>query len=509
MKTKFNSKRFMAIIMAVMLMILSAVSVMPAMAAEHLDKNATVGFTVKCDKPGYTFTVYKVANLVSTITSPFETKYDSLVDEINDEILSGNTSEIVKALDKVDTMPATATVVGTYSSDDGNTATFDNLTQGIYYVRATNFPAGVKAVTNSVAALPYYDGTAWQYTINDIELAAKVADGTPTTEKTITNSTKDNVNFTDVSLGDTVNFELRSTTAGSSSMKLKTYKLYDDMSAGLTLDKESFNVALLEADGDVISELSDADYTVTITSEGEGLNTTFDVSLKESFLKTESLYNSNVYYVSVTYSATLNEYSVIGTQGNPNEEVKLEYANKNGVTSEVDGNTVYVYTYAVQTVKVDEDKKPLEGAEFALYTTEEIEKEKADEHYSPVAIATGTSDKNGLVKYYNDKNEEIRLQSGTYYIEETKAPKGYALNGNLIEITIDATYGDTFTNGTYVTNCSENGIASIDMTNYPIVLPVTGGVGTTIFFVLSGISALGGVALLTVYFKKRITVKSN
>lgn len=50
------------------------------------------------------------------------------------------------------------------------------------------------------------------------------------------------------------------------------------MSAGLTLDKESFNVPLLETDGDVISELTDADYTVTITSEGEGLNTTFDVS---------------------------------------------------------------------------------------------------------------------------------------------------------------------------------------------------------------------------------------
>ena len=47
------------------------------------------------------------------------------------------------------------------------------------------------------------------------------------------------------------------------------------------------------------------------------------------------------------------------------------------------------------------------------------------------------------------------------------------------------------------------------MTNYPIVLPVTGGVGTTIFFVISGISALGGVALLTVYFKKRRTVKSK
>lgn len=503
MKTKFNSKRFMAIIMAVMLMILSAVSVMPAMAAEHLDKNATVGFTVKCDKPGYTFTVYKVANLVSTTTSPFETKYDSLVDEINDEILSGNTSEIVKALDKVDTMPATATVVGTYSSDDGNKATFDNLTQGIYYVRATNFPAGVKAVTNSVAALPYYDGTTWQYTINDIELAAKVADGTPTTEKTITNSTKDNVNFTDVSLGDTVNFELRSTTAGSSSMKLKTYKLYDDMSAGLTLDKESFNVALLEADGDVISELSDTDYTVTITSEGEGLNTTFDVSLKESFLKTESLYNSNVYYVSVTYSATLNEYSVIGTQGNPNEEVKLEYANKNGVTSEVEGNTVYVYTYTLQTVKVKEDKTPLEGAEFALFRTESDAKNQEN------AIATGVSDADGLVVYKTTDGDIIKLQSGEYFIVETKAPQGFALHGNPIPVQIEATYGDTFVNNTYVTSCSTNGTASVDVVNYPIVLPATGGAGTVIFSVVSIIAGAGSAVFFVMYMRKKKATANN
>ncbi len=503
MKTKFNSKRIMAVVMAVMLMILSAVSVMPAMAAEHLDKNATVGFTVKCDKPGYTFTVYKVADLVSTTTSPFETKYNSFVDEIDDEILSGNTSEIVKALDAVDTMPSTAPVVGTYSSDDSNTATFDNLAQGIYYVRATNFPAGVKAVTNSVAALPYYDGTTWQYTIEDIELAAKVADGTPTTEKTITNSTQNNVNFTDVSLGDTVNFEIRNTTAGSSAMKLKSYKVYDDMSAGLTLDKESINVTLLEADGDVISELSDTDYTVTVTSEGEGLNTTFDVSLTESFLKTESLYNSNVYYVSITYSAVLNSYSVIGTQGNPNEDVKLEYSNKNGVTSEVEGNTVYVYTYALQTVKTKEDKTPLAGAEFALFRTEEDAKNQKN------AIATGVSDADGLVVYKTTDGDVIKLQSGTYYIVETKAPQGYALHGNPIPVSIEATYGDTFVNGTYVTTCSTNGTASVDVVNYPIVLPATGGVGTVIFSVVSIIAGTGSAIFFIMYMRKKKATAKN
>lgn len=509
MKTKTNTKRIMAVILAVMLMLMTFVSAVPTLAATRLDSSTTVGFTANCTKPGYTFTVYKVANLVSTTSSPYETKYDSLVNEIDDAVLSGNTSDILAALDAVETMPETATVVGTYCSDNSNEATFDNLTQGIYYVRATNFPAGVKAVTNSVFALPYYDGTTWQYTIDDIELAAKVADGKPVTEKTITNSTKNNVNYTDVSLGDTVDFEIRSTTAGSKAMKLSKYTVYDNMSAGLTLDKDSFNVALLKANGTKVKDLNESDYVVTVTSEGEGKNTVFDVSLTDTFLKTDALYASDVYYTSVTYSATLNKYALVGTPGNPNEEVKLEYANKNGVTSGVDGNTVYVYTYALQTVKVDEDKKPLAGAEFALYKAEDIEKEKTDDTFTAVAIATGVSDTNGLVEYKNAKDEIIRLQSGTYVIEETKAPQGYAVNGNLIEITIDATYGDTFVNGSYVTNCTENGTASVEIVNFPIVLPATGGMGTAIFSIVSGISAVGAVVLFVVYKKKKSAQTSN
>lgn len=206
MKTNTNTftNRAMAIVIAVMLMVMTFVSAIPVSAASRLDTTQTVSFTANCDKSGYTFTVYKVANLVSTTTSPYETKYESLVPQIKDSVLSGDTASVLSALDSVTQMPDTATVVGTYCSDDADTVTFDNLEQGIYYVKATNYPAGVKAVTNSVFALPYFNNNEWQYTIPDIELASKVADGTATTEKTITNSTKNNVNYTDVSLGDTL-----------------------------------------------------------------------------------------------------------------------------------------------------------------------------------------------------------------------------------------------------------------------------------------------------------------
>ena len=128
-------------------------------------------------------------------------------------------------------MPETATVVGTFTSSAALTSKTLELEQGIFYIRATNFPAGVKSVTNSVVALPYFDGEEWIYSVDDVELAAKVVDEVPETHKTITNSTKNNENYTDVSLGDTVAFSLKSTTAGSSSMRLNSYTVYDDMSA--------------------------------------------------------------------------------------------------------------------------------------------------------------------------------------------------------------------------------------------------------------------------------------
>lgn len=492
--------KFTPIIMAVILIILSSIPF--ASAAELLDSTKKVTITVKCTKPGYTFNVYKVATLDTTTTTPYETKYTSLVPEIDESVLSGDNKAALAALDKID-MPSTATSVGIWkSSATATVKAFSNLEQGIYYIKAVNYPAGVKSVTNSIVSLPYYNGSEWVYTVGEVNLASKVVDEDVTTVKTITNSTKDNVNYTDVSLGDTVNFELKSTTTGSSTMKLGSYTVYDDMSKGLTLNKDSFNVALLKADGTVITNLEPSEYTVNVTSEAEGANTLFNVALTNAYLQTEEFYASDVYYTSVTYSAVLNKYAVVGTPGNPNTEVKLEYSNKNGVTAEVEGNTVYVYTYAIKTNKYDETgSNPLAGAEFTLFATEENANELEN------ALATGTSDENGLVKYYNANGEEMRLQSGTYYVRETKAPTGYVIYGDIIEVPVNATYGDTLTDGTYVTSCPEDGYVSFDINNHTVFLPQTGGTGRVNFAVLSLIALASGLVFLFFYRKRKSEAK--
>lgn len=495
-KKHFGAKLLTAMLMTILIVfssisIVGAAEVNNSITSNILDRNKKVSFTMNCEKSGYTFDVFQVGRL-ENFETPYETKYSSLVSEIDDSILNGDTATMLSELDKVTVLPDEATKVGTFTtSEQSKSQTISDLEQGIYYVRAVNYPAGVKSVTNSVFALPYYT-EEWIYEIPEINLAEKVVDDVPETHKSITNSTKDTENYTDVSLGDTVNFEIRSTTAGSTSMKLGSYVVYDDMSVGLTLDKNSFNVVLLKQDGTKITDLESDEYTVNITSENEGENTVFNVSLTHEYLQTDEFYASDVYYTSVTYSAVLNKYAVVGTVGNPNTEQKLEYSNKNGVTSDVEGNTVYVYTYGLYVDKFNEKAEALSGAEFALYNTYENAENESN------AIATGISDSKGKVYFYNANNEEIRLQSGKYFIKETKSPEGFNPYTDVIEITIDVTYGDTFVNGTYVTSSPEDGYASVEVKNTRTVFFKTGGFGNTILYVVATIALVGAILFFAI-----------
>lgn len=494
----------------------AATSMISASATTLLDNSQKVSFTMSCEKPGYTFEVYKVANLESSSISPYETKYDSLVStatsaDVTTAIKDGDNAKLLSALDSIDTMPTVTKLTdGVFgpTSATVNTKTMSDLDQGVYYVRAVNYPAGVQSVTNSVFALPYNKSTSegWVYTIDDIKLAEKVFDKDIVTKKKITNSTKNNVNFTDVSLGDTVNFEIKSTVTGSKSMKLNSYYIVDEMSKGLTLDKESFNFKLLDKSDKLIKNLSSEDYKVTILTEGggdTGVSTRFQVSLNKEYLAKDEFYDSNVFYTSITYSAVLNENAIVGKLGNPNEEVKIEYSNKNDVKKSHEGNEVYVYTYAVTNNKVDQDNRPLAGAEFKLYKTEE------GANSLKGAIGIGVSDAEGKVSYVNSKGKALKLASGTYYVVETKAPAGYNLYGKVIKVDIPATYNETIVDGSYVATCVENGTATFTVTDSKIFTPKTGGFGDGVVYVIGGVLLVSAISLIAIAVKKSKKVSSK
>ena len=283
------------------------------------------------------------------------------------------------------------------------------------------------------------------------------------------NSTKNNKNFTDVSIGDTVDFALYNSTAGSSSMKLTTYAVYDKMSKGLTFDKNSVKVFLADKDKKTLSAVADTNYTLNITSQKDGQETEFNVALTKPYLAGEDFYDSAVEYVLVTYSAVLNKHAVVGIEGNPNEDVELKYGND---------------------TKLNEDGKALAGAKFGLYKTE------ADASNKEHAIAVGTSDTNGKVVFLNGSNEEMKVQSGNYFIAELEAPEGYNVYGKVIPISVEVSYLDAFTNNTWVENAPKDGFASVTVTDTKLIVPQTGGYVQYVY--LAGVISLliGGTMFL-------------
>jgi LPXTG-motif cell wall-anchored protein len=512
----------MAILMVAMMMF-SAVSVSAGTETAKLDTNTKVGFVGNCDKEGYTFNVYKIADLNKF---NYGIKFDSKINDadVKAAIAAGsdydkwhngatNTAEVLTnnqatqdLLDALDALPESSLggIVDTFTSTDTvKSKEFKNLTQGIYYVRAVNFPAGVKAVTNSVFALPYYtEETGWVYTIPAIPLAAKVLDEVPENHKIITNSTRNSEEYSDNSLGDVINYQVTTDVVGtvnpveSHNFKLNSYVLTDIMSKGLTFDKNSVGIKITKEDGTVVETLKNSDFTVEATGAA-GQATNIKISLTKDYLQKNSFYGGDK--VVYTYTGTLNEYAVLGKEGNPNEDVKLEYSNKNDVKGEVPGNTVWVYTWGIELEKYDETgTNVLGGADFSLYAT------KADAQNNTNVLGTGTSTAAGKVTFRNAEGKEVKLESGTYYAIETKAPTGYNRYTDPIEIKIDVTYDSQFnaTAKTWVKNAPEIGKAVVGVNNSKSILPQTGGMGDMPMYIIGVVALMfAGVAIL--FYKKR------
>ena len=111
--------------------------------------------------------------------------------------------------------------------------------------------------------------------------------------------------------------------------------------------------------------------------------------------------------------------------------------------------------------------------------------------------------------FNNANNEEMLLQSGKYFVKETKAPTGYNRYTDVIPAEITVSYGDTLTNGTYIVNGPDLGLVSFDVKNSKTVLPQTGGQGNVIIYsVAVSLAVAGGVILLVLRRKKKSADKS-
>lgn len=119
----------------------------------------------------------------------------------------------------------------------------------------------------------------------------------------------------------------------------------------------------------------------------------------------------------------------------------------------------------------------------------------AAQQYKWVETTDDTAERVKLVSDGQGKFEITGLAYGTYYLQETKAPKGYALNDARYKFEIKAgSYkategGVTYESDDPVSDTTVGGAQRVD--NRKVTIPQTGGIGTVIFTVV-GIALMAG-----------------
>ena len=283
-------------------------------------------------------------------------------------------------------------------------------------------------------------------------------------------------------IGQTVNF--RSTI--SAKPGAQGYVLHDTMSEGLTLNKDSIEATGLNKGQDADS----GDYHVVTTGLSDGC--TFEVVFHQSYLDTITQNKDIV----VTYSAVVNEKAQVSPGANPNSTT-LKYGEDSKfetVPSETQN-----YTFKVQVVKTDEDNKILDGAQFKLYDARTGGNEIAVIDLRGGLYRLAKDGETGA-DYLTTSNGTMVIQgldaNTNYYLEETKAPNGYNKLGERVKIAVkEANLEASVSNGTW----QSGGVHIINKTGD--VLPSTGGIGTTLFYVGGG--ALVVAAAIVLVLKKR------
>ena len=280
--------------------------------------------------------------------------------------------------------------------------------------------------------------------------------------------------------------------------------------------------------GSVDTELNTG-YTVTpnaaATAGGGSLTITFDN------LKTVASVTSDSEIV-VKYTAKLLNTAAIGQPGNPNE-VYLEYAsnpNFSGTgtppTSHTPEDTVLVFTYQLNVNKVDgaDTTKHLSGAEFKLKCVKAETEATWNGKWVTVADnkVTGwvdTQDKGTALTTGTDGLAWVAgWDAGTYELFETKASVGYDRVKDPITIVIAATLdkGEDTPALTALTikvgsGAAEDGnmaggtATTTVQNNAGATLPETGGIGTTLFYIIGGTLMVGAAVFLVI--RKRMNNK--
>lgn len=341
----------------------------------------------------------------------------------------------------------------------------------------------------------------------------------PTVEKTVEEDSNNNYQKqNDAEIGQTVNFK----TVIAAKKGATGYKLLDAMDTGISFDgvpsikvyKGTINNANLLTSGTDYSVTAGGVYTPA-SGNDPAVDAEFSIDFSQSFLNTLSADTDLI----VTYTATVNSTAVLNTA--ISNKTLLEYGN-GARTNESETKT---YVWGIDLLKTDgqDSTKKLKDAEFVIY------KKGTGDDNGKIFYAqfdsnnkfTGWTDADtetvqNLVKKENDyftrKQATVLktdingafdvtgLDEGSYFMIEVTAPAGYnkldAEQPVTIASTVATAAGSSLDN---VLTSGTNGSTRINVTNNQgSVLPSTGGMGTTLFYVIGSVLVIGAAVLLVV-----------
>ena len=502
-------KKFMALIATLTLAL--------AMAVPAFAEAATTTYTITIKNGTGTYEAYQIfkGDLYNDTLSNIEWG-DNVTDEGQEKLgnaakkakeLTGETEAKAFAVEVAEYLGGTPSIV---TVDSNGTGTITGLAAGYYLIKNATVGEG-EVFTDYILQV-----------VKDVEVNPK--SGKPTLDKQIKHNDNGEWGVVgDNQIGDTVEFRTITTVPNVSGYSNYEYVIHDEMSAGLTSNVRSKDDVTIKVNDTTV--LDKKYYTVEVEADNANKFTvTIDVlkAIQDETIKTgDTLYTY--------YTGILNEKAEVYDAGKQDNKAYLVYSNNphGTTTNKTPEKVVYDWTFKMEVNKVDgADNTKLTGAKFVLSKNENCPLGTIGDDGTP-SITTD------LIKLIDNKNGSYTVapagyngsvvnvmtagdiiingldDATVYYLYETKAPAGYNRLTAAVRFEITATYSDAGDNCTSVTATVNNDVqssVSVNVRNNKgSTLPSTGGIGTTLFYVIGGgLMAVAAVLLVT---KKRMNNK--